>query len=153
MLWWIEQGHMNDCNWTRTLNHLVCKRTLNHLAKLTKWLSWVVSTCLYGAFEWIHTLWQEHTVKVTWTFHHVVKYQVANKKRYTKFDREVASDKMMLSTKPHNKPVYHLDTSGHMTTKKRISISTGTMTTKLDKMVAYDKEPLLLSVTWLHEAT
>ena len=25
-----------DCNWTRTLNHLVLKRTLNHLARLTK---------------------------------------------------------------------------------------------------------------------
>ena len=25
-----------DCNWTRTHNHLVCKRTFNHLAK---WLS------------------------------------------------------------------------------------------------------------------
>ena len=24
----------NDCNWTRTQNHLVLKRTLNHLAKL-----------------------------------------------------------------------------------------------------------------------
>ena len=23
-----------DCNWTRTQNHLVCKRTLNHLAEL-----------------------------------------------------------------------------------------------------------------------
>ena len=31
-----------DCNWTRTHNHLVHKRTLNHLAKqasLAKWLS------------------------------------------------------------------------------------------------------------------
>ena len=31
-----------DCNWARTNNHLVCKRTLNNLAKLTslaKWLS------------------------------------------------------------------------------------------------------------------
>ena len=27
---------LSDCNWTRTHNHLVCKRTLNHLAKLTK---------------------------------------------------------------------------------------------------------------------
>ena len=27
---------INDCNWTRTHNHLVRKRTLNHLAKLTK---------------------------------------------------------------------------------------------------------------------
>ena len=25
-----------DCNWTRTHNHLVRKRTLNHLAKLTR---------------------------------------------------------------------------------------------------------------------
>ena len=58
----------NDCNWTRTHTHLVHKGTLNHLAKLTKWLSCVVSTYLYGAFdcmflschvrvsEWIHTL-------------------------------------------------------------------------------------------------
>ena len=59
---------LRDCNWTRTQNHLVRKRTLNHLAKLTKWLSCVLSTYLYGAFdsmflsfhvpvsEWIHTL-------------------------------------------------------------------------------------------------
>ena len=57
----------NDCNWTWTHNHLIRKWTLNHLAKLAKWLSCVVSTCLYGAFEcmflschvciseWIHT--------------------------------------------------------------------------------------------------
>ena len=35
-------NRMNDCNWTRTHNHLVHKRTLNHLAKLAslaKWLS------------------------------------------------------------------------------------------------------------------
>ena len=42
---------LSDCNWTRTHNHLVLKRTLNRLAKLAffKWLSWVVSTYLYGA--------------------------------------------------------------------------------------------------------
>ena len=57
-----------DCNGTRTHNYLVRKRTLNHLAKLAKWLSCVVSTYLCGAFdcmflsyhvrvsEWIHTL-------------------------------------------------------------------------------------------------
>ena len=44
---------LSDCNWTRTQNHLVCKRTLNHLAKLTKWLSCVLSTYLYGAFDCI----------------------------------------------------------------------------------------------------
>ena len=26
--------NLYDCNWTRTQNHLVLKRTLNHLAKL-----------------------------------------------------------------------------------------------------------------------
>ena len=59
---------MSDCNGTRTHNHLVRKRTLNHLPKLSKWLSFAVSTYLYGSFdcvflschvrvwEWIHTL-------------------------------------------------------------------------------------------------
>ena len=63
-----EIWRWTDCNWTRTQNHLVLKRTLNHLAKLAKWLSYVLSTYLYGAFdcmflschvrvwEWIHTL-------------------------------------------------------------------------------------------------
>ena len=27
---------LSDCNWTRTQNHLVYKRTINHLAKLAK---------------------------------------------------------------------------------------------------------------------
>ena len=76
---------------------------------------------------------------------------MANKTRYTKLDREVASDKMILSTKPHNKPVDHVDISGHTKTKKRISISMRTMATKLGKMVAYDKESFVLSVTWSHE--
>ena len=52
----------------RIPNHLIRKRTLNHLVKLAEWLSCVVSTYLYGAFdcmlfschlrvsEWIHTL-------------------------------------------------------------------------------------------------
>ena len=59
----------SDCKGTRNHNHLVHKRILNHLAKLTKWLSWVVNTYLYRAFdcvflsfhvpmsEWIHTLY------------------------------------------------------------------------------------------------
>ena len=34
-----EIWSLSDCNWTRTHNHLVHKRTLNHLAKLAKWLS------------------------------------------------------------------------------------------------------------------
>ena len=42
-----------DCNVTWTHNHLVFKRILNHLAELTKWLSCVVSTYLYGASDYI----------------------------------------------------------------------------------------------------
>ena len=60
---------LSDCSGIRTDNHLVGKRTLNHLPKLAKWLSCVVSNHLYGAFdcmllschvrgsEWIFTLY------------------------------------------------------------------------------------------------
>ena len=33
---------LSDCNWIQTQNHLVHKQTLNHLAKLAKWLSFVL---------------------------------------------------------------------------------------------------------------
>ena len=46
-----EIWRLSDCNWTRTHNNLVLKRTLNHLAKLVKKLSCVVSTYLYGVFN------------------------------------------------------------------------------------------------------
>ena len=58
----------SDYKWTRTQNHLVLKGTLTQLPKVTKWLSCVLSTNLYGGFhcmffscqvrasEWIHTL-------------------------------------------------------------------------------------------------
>ena len=36
------------------MKHLVRKRTLNHLAKLSKWLSCALSTYLYGAFDCMH---------------------------------------------------------------------------------------------------
>ena len=41
----------SDYNWTRTQNHLLFKRTLNNLTKMTKWLSCVRITCLYAAFD------------------------------------------------------------------------------------------------------
>ena len=42
---------LSDCSGTRTHSHLVRKRTLNHLAKLAKWLSCVVSIYMYRAFD------------------------------------------------------------------------------------------------------
>ena len=59
---------LSDSSWIRTYNHLVRKQTFNDLAKLAKWLSCVVSTYMYCAFdcmlsschirvsEWIYTL-------------------------------------------------------------------------------------------------
>ena len=41
----------SDCNGTRTHNHLVCRRTLKQLVKVSKWFSWIVSTYLSGAFD------------------------------------------------------------------------------------------------------
>ena len=43
--------NLSDCNGNRTHNHIVRKWTLNQLAKLTIWLSCVVSNYLYGAFD------------------------------------------------------------------------------------------------------
>ena len=42
---------LSYCNGTPTNNRLVCKQTLKHLAKMTKWLSCAVSTYMYGAFD------------------------------------------------------------------------------------------------------
>ena len=41
----------HNCNLNQTHNHLVHNQSLNHLVKLAKWLSCVVSTYLYGAFD------------------------------------------------------------------------------------------------------
>ena len=42
---------LSDNNEIQTQNHWVRKRTLNHLPKVAKWLSCVVITYLYGAFD------------------------------------------------------------------------------------------------------
>ena len=41
-----EMWSLSDCHWTQTQNHVSPKPTLNCLAKLTKWLSCVLSTYL-----------------------------------------------------------------------------------------------------------
>ena len=38
---------LSDCNWTRTQNHLVRKRTLNHFARLAKELSYLSIRCIW----------------------------------------------------------------------------------------------------------
>ena len=48
-----ENLSLSKCNKSRTHNHLGPKQTLNHLIKVTKWLSWDVSTYLYNAVHWM----------------------------------------------------------------------------------------------------
>ena len=47
---------LSDCNWTRTQNHLVCKWTLDHLAK---WLS----VCLWTKWFWVWVQFQWNLLK------------------------------------------------------------------------------------------
>ena len=55
-----EIWNLSDCNWTRTQNNFVGKRTLNHLAKLTKWLS-CVSEYLSVQCIWLYVLAMSRT--------------------------------------------------------------------------------------------
>ena len=65
---------LSDCNWTRTHNHLVHKRILNHLAKLAKWLSCIVSTYLNKEFLDIQAIVEcgfilnAYVTDLTWLF-------------------------------------------------------------------------------------
>ena len=45
------QSGISNCNEAQTHNQLVSKQTLNHLTKLAKQLSCIVSTYLYSAFD------------------------------------------------------------------------------------------------------
>ena len=45
----LKLNFLSDCNWNRTQNHLARKRTLNHQAKLVKWLS----VRLRGKWFWV----------------------------------------------------------------------------------------------------
>ena len=58
-----EIWRWSDCNGTRTQNHLVLKRTLNHLVKLAKWLRSPQSTYLHTVFDCIswHVMYAFHS--------------------------------------------------------------------------------------------
>ena len=46
-----NKARYRNCNGIGTYDHLACKRTINHLSKLAKWLSCVVSIYMYDAFD------------------------------------------------------------------------------------------------------
>ena len=97
---------ISDCKEIRTHKQLLCKLTLNHLAKLTKWLSCTVSTYLCNAFKcvflsshirilaWIYTLylpecqgtfpgdrrdiWNLSDCIRVWTYSHLVRKGTIN---------------------------------------------------------------------------
>ena len=80
---------LSNSSGIQTQNQLVCEQTLNHLTKLAKWLSYVVNTYMYGAFdcmllschardsEWIYTL-KLHECQVIWSYLklHLANYRV-----------------------------------------------------------------------------
>ena len=47
----LSRSQLRNSNVIWTHNHLVRKWIINHLVKLAKWLSYAVSSCLYGAFD------------------------------------------------------------------------------------------------------
>ena len=51
---------LSDSNSNRTHDHLVCKQTLNHLAKRAKWLSCVVSI-LSVRWIWLYVIIMSRT--------------------------------------------------------------------------------------------
>ena len=67
----------SDCSWTWTQNHLVRKRTLNHLTKLVQWLSlakWLI-VCLRTKWFWVRVQLQslEHVKHTIFIFRPIKK--------------------------------------------------------------------------------
>ena len=60
---------LSDCNGTRTHNHLIRKRTLNHLAKLAKWL------IVRLRIKWLWVRVPLQSPKKIGTIEYVAKYQ------------------------------------------------------------------------------
>ena len=70
---------LSDCNGTRTDNHLVHKRTINRLARLPKWLSCVVSTCLFILLRCIWLYWRNGNQQVVYVVVHILNMSVLSR--------------------------------------------------------------------------
>ena len=57
---WSTRRSLSDWIWLWTKNHVSCKRTLNHLSNLMKWLSCVLISYIYGVFDCIFLLLHVH---------------------------------------------------------------------------------------------
>ena len=73
---------LSDSNGIWTHRYLVCKRTLNHLAKLAKWLRCVVSHYLQGAFDFmlLSCTYEFQSETTLWKFFYI---QVSIECRFT----------------------------------------------------------------------
>ena len=49
---WMSRNSLTDSKWTRIHNHLICKQTLNHLARLATLAKWL-SVCLWTKRLWV----------------------------------------------------------------------------------------------------
>ena len=67
-LWGVQAvSRLSDCNWTRTHNHLVRKRTLNHLTKLISLAKWL-SVRLRTKWLWVQVPLQSLKKFLFWDF-------------------------------------------------------------------------------------
>ena len=74
---------LSRCTGNRTQNHFLRNRTLNHLAKLTKWLSCVVCTYLFMIN--MQHIWSLSGCNRTWTSLHLVReWTLSNLVKLTK---------------------------------------------------------------------
>ena len=93
---------LTDCNETRTHNHLVRKRTTNHLARLAKWLSCVGSTYLFGAFDcmFCHALYAFQSESTSQSLKSERKWETRNT-RMDKSEENRLLYKPMYTLHPH----------------------------------------------------
>ena len=81
MLVYYKTNSFCGSNGIRIRNHLVRKRSLNHLAKLAKWVSCVMSTYLCGASDCM--LWLCHVQVSEWIYKEFLDIQATTECRFT----------------------------------------------------------------------
>ena len=88
---------LSDCNWIRTQNHLVRKRTLNHLASVAKWWpnGWVFIYQLSGSG--LKSSCSHLTFRLCTCFKQGVPWHSSNYRRWIHSDTHTWHDKKIQS--------------------------------------------------------
>ena len=74
---WNSGNSLSGCNGIRTENHLVCKRTFTHLAKLAVWINgWVFAYELASC--WLESRWRHLNFRYCTSFEQGVPWHSGN---------------------------------------------------------------------------